>query len=294
MTVVVAQHRRRANSGATIEAVLLDLEREVTDGASFVLLPENAFTGEDGSSPSRSQTEQCQERLAALARNRRTYILTGSWLEEATNGPIQVAKLLDPTGSVHLEISRPVEEDGRTGTGEDFPVVETEFGRVGVLLGPDIWLNEPPRIQCLKGAELLLVAGSLMGSDVVSQRAAVWGIATLNTVAVALASSLSPQSRGGSAVAMPDGFRVEALDREGLFETPLDLERIRHLRTPDLRFQETLWFGLWARRPELYSTIATASEVDGFARNSASLKDTKAVTDGTTRDDPRTHTKEYR
>lgn len=307
MTVVVAQHRRRADSGATIEAVLDDLEEQVNSDAAFVLLPENAFTGEDGSSPSRAQAGRCLERLAALARDRQAYILTGSWLEDHTNGPAQVARLLDPSGSVHLEISRPIEEDGATGTGDDFPVVETELGRVGVLLGPDFWLVEPPRIQCLWGAELLLVAGSLTGVDVVAQRAAVWGIATLNTVAVALASSLSAQSGGGSAVAMPDGFRVEAGDREGLFEAPLDLDRIRHLRTPDLRFQETLWFGLWARRPELYSTIAYPGWASDLASDPVVVTrsgETQTsigggwrrppVADPSTHCHPRTHRKDHR
>ncbi len=255
MTVVVAQHRRRADSATTTAAVLDDLERRVDPSASFVVLPEGAFDGEDGGSPSPSQQERCLERLASLARSRRTHVLTGSWPEDGADGRVQVARLLDRSGSVCAEVARPVITDGTTGTGEEFPVVETDVGTVGVLLGPDVWLQEPPRIQCLGGAELLLVAGALTGGDVDAQRAAVWGIATLNSVAVALAGSLSTRSHGGSAIAMPDGFLVEAGNEEGVFAATVDLDRIRYLRTPDLRFQQTLWFGLWARRPELYSTI---------------------------------------
>ncbi len=263
MTIVIAQHARREDADSTVKAVLADLNHKVTTEASVVLLPENAFLGWDGSSPSPALADHCLERLGALAASRSAYVLTGSWLEGEGDAANQVARLLDPTGSVLLELRRSLEPDGSTSTGTDFPLIETSIGRLGVLLGPDFWLVEPPRIQCLQGAELLLVSGSLTGRDQAAQRAAVWGIATLNTVGVALASSLSATSNGGGAVAMPEGFLVEAGAEEGVFSAPLDLDRVRHLREPDLRFQETLWFGLWARRPELYSLITQAADPAG-------------------------------
>ncbi|MFI8895665.1 carbon-nitrogen hydrolase family protein [Streptomyces paradoxus] len=257
MTIFVAQHARRATPEATAAAVLDDLDSRVTDEAAFVVLPENAFTtGDAGPALPRPLRERCLERLTTLARTRGTYVLTGSWAEERPGGGlVQVARLLDPSGSECARVERPVLPDGTTGTGDDFPVVETPYGQVGVLLGPDFWLVEPPRIECLAGAELLLVAGSLDGTQQAAQRAAVWGIATLNTVAVAFAGPLSERCGGGSAVAAPEGFVAEAGTDEGVIEAPWDVERIRHLREPDLRFQQTLWFGLWARRTELYTDL---------------------------------------
>ncbi|MFG3661576.1 carbon-nitrogen hydrolase family protein [Streptomyces sp. NPDC047706] len=257
MTIFVAQHARRATPEATASAVLDDLDGRVTDAASFVVLPENAFTtGGDVEALPLPLREQCLDRLTALARTRGAYVLTGSWAEERPGGALtQVSRLLDPDGAECARVERPVLDDGTTGTGDDFPVVETPSGRVGVLLGPDFWLVEPPRIECLAGAELLLVAGSLDGTQQASQRAAVWGIATLNTVAVAFAGSLSERCGGGSAVAVPEGFVAEAGTDEGVIEAPWDVARIRHLREPDLRFQQTLWFGLWARRTELYTDL---------------------------------------
>lgn len=257
MTIFLAQHARRADAEATATAVLDDLDSRVTGEASFVVLPENVFTTGDGDPAlPRRLRERCLDRLTALARNRGTYVLTGSWPEERPGGGLmQVARLLDPAGSVCARVERPVLPDGTTGTGDDFPVVETPFGHVGVLLGPDFWLIEPPRAQCLAGAELLLVAGSLDGTQQAAQRAAVWGIATLNTVAVAFAGSLGERRGGGSAMAMPEGFVAEAGTEEGVVEAPWDAARIRHLREPDLRFQQTLWFGLWARRTELYTDL---------------------------------------
>ncbi|MFD9686361.1 carbon-nitrogen hydrolase family protein [Kitasatospora sp. NPDC059088] len=278
MTIIVAQHARRADEAATVEAVLADLERRVTPEASFVVLPENAFAVGDGvrALPSRLR-DQALERLAELARTRRAHVLTGSWAEPAAGGGLeQVARLgggarggapaaggggargpgrVHPDGGVGVELRRAVLADGSTGTGDDFPVVDTESGRVGVLLGPDFWLVEPPRIQCLNGAELLLVAGSLDGRNRAAQAAAVWGIATLNTVAVAFASALGARSAGSSAIAMPERFLARAGAEECLLEAGCEVEHIRYLREPDLRFQQTLWFGLWARRPQLYAAL---------------------------------------
>ncbi|WP_433303911.1 carbon-nitrogen hydrolase family protein [Actinoplanes sp. CA-030573] len=258
MTIFVAQHARRDSAEATVAAVLDDLDGWVTDDASFVVLPENVFaaTDVDRAPFAPALREQCRDRLAALARRHGTYVLTGSWVEDRPGaGPAQVVRLLDPDGAVCAQVERPVLANGTTGAGTDFPVVETPFGHVGVLLGPDFWLVEPPRVECLAGAELLLVAGALDGVQQAAQRSAVWGIATLNTVAVAFASALSESSGGGSAVAMPEGFVAEAGTAEGVIEAPWDVAKVRHLREPDLRFQQTLWFGLWARRTELYADL---------------------------------------
>jgi len=257
VTVFVAQHARRSDPEATAAAVLGDLESRVTAEASFVVLPENAFTTGAVTAPLPGDLAgRCLDRLTALARHRSTYVLTGSWPEERAGGAlVQVARLLGPDGTECARVERPVLDDGTTGTGDDFPVVETPYGTVGVLLGPDFWLVEPPRVQCLAGAELLLVAGALDGTRREAQRSAVWGIATLNTVAVAFAAALSESSGGGSAVAMPEGFLAEAGTAEGVLEAPWDPEKIRYLREPDLRFQQTLWFGLWARRTELYTDL---------------------------------------
>ncbi len=255
MTIVLAQHRRRPNAVLTAQAVLTDLERNVTGNASFVLLPENVFVGADGRSPDVQTQVQALERLKALARARHTWILTGSWPETGVDGVRQVTRMLDPSGSVAIELTRGLEPDGTTSTGEEFPVIDTEHGRVGVLLGPDIWLLEPPRIQCLRGAELLLVASTLSGRTVAAQRAAIWGIASLHAVAVAMAAGIGPGAYGGSGVAMPEGSILEAGSDEGIVSVSWDVARIRELRQPDLRFKEKFWYSLWGRRPDLYGAL---------------------------------------
>lgn len=257
--ILIAQYHRRADAQGTLDAVLEDLSRKVTATASFVVLPENALSSPAAGPLPCALRDQALERLADVATRHHTYVLTGSWADEAVShgGLENVVHLLDPAGEIVVTLRRPIDEKGRTGTGIDFPVLDTEHGRVGVLLGPDFWLIEPPRIQCLAGAEMLLVAGSTSSTQTDSQHAAVWGIATLNTVGVAIASALDAPSAGGSGIAVPEGFLAWAGTQECVVSAEWDLEHIRHLRQPDLRFQETLWFGLWARRPDLYRSLLT-------------------------------------
>ncbi|MFF2540460.1 carbon-nitrogen hydrolase family protein [Streptomyces cyaneofuscatus] len=263
--IFVAQYRRRADARSTLDAVVGLLGERVGRHAGFVVLPENAFAAPDAGPLPPALRDEALTRLAELARRRGAYVLTGSWAQESASGAglDQVAHLLDPAGEVRAVVRRSVDDRSTTATGDDFPVVDTEHGRVGVLLGPDFWLVEPPRIQCLAGAELLLVAGSTSGVTTDSQHAAVWGIATLNTVGVALAAGLDAPSAGGSGIAVPDGFLAWAGTRESVPGAAWDPDHIRHLRQPDLRFQETLWFGLWARRPELYGSLTGGQRPTG-------------------------------
>lgn len=261
MSIVIPQFA--TGPGLSASTILDALEERVTGAASFVVLPESAFSDRAEPLPSATRDEVL-ERLNALARRRSTYVLTGSWIEESeAQGAHHVARLIDPDGNERTAVERGLLPNGGAAPGDDFPVVETEYGTVGVLLGSDFWLVEPPRLQCLAGAELLLVAGSLGGKFPDAQRAAVWGIATINTVAIAFASALSTRSRGCSSVATPERFLAEIGQDEGILESDWDLgEQIRFLREPDLRFQQTLWFGLWARRPDLYEPLVHSSPTE--------------------------------
>ncbi|WP_156860165.1 hypothetical protein [Propionibacterium sp. oral taxon 192] len=156
-------------------------------------------------------------------------------------------------------MEREILSDGSTATGDDFPIVESPLGSLGLVLGPDFWLIEPVRIQCLKGAELLLVSGAITGSRRAAQVAAIWGIATINTVGIAFAGSLGCGALGGSSIAMPEGFVGRLEEEDAVVEGDWSRDTIVRVREPDLQFQQTMWFGLWSRRPSLYRTL---TEVD--------------------------------
>src|SRR5690606_21644241 len=63
-------------------------------------------------------------------------------------------KLVGKYRKVHLTIGEG--ENGLT-PGTDYPVYDTDFGRIGLMTCWDNWFSEPARILRLKGAEMLFM-----------------------------------------------------------------------------------------------------------------------------------------
>jgi len=99
------------------------------------------------------------EMLSRKAREYHTYIVTT--LHEVDTGLVyNTAVLVDRGGhiagkyrKVHLAMA---ESEGGITPGSEYPVFETDFGKVGILTCWDNWFSEPARILRLKGAEILL------------------------------------------------------------------------------------------------------------------------------------------
>lgn len=258
MTIVLLQNSWRSSREATLDAVISTLSGAIDASTDFVVLPENVLGDPADGVVSPRLASHAMEHLAGLARRHGSYLLTGSWPEEHAGEVVSVARLLQPDGAVLAELRRPL-AGTEAGPGTDFPVVETDRGTVGILLGQDFWTMEVPRIQSLRGAELLLVAGSIGTLNRAARVSAIWGIATLNCTAVAFASTTGGPHTGGSTVAQPDGVVEQAGAEPAAVRASWDADHLRQLREPDLRFKQTLWFGLWARRTELYAPLLQES-----------------------------------
>jgi len=265
MKITIPQIRTGPDADRNIIAIL-DILNDVHDvGPGILVLPESSFTGYGiAAIPAQSSRDEWLSRLSDFARDSGSHVYTGSWPElSASSGTcVQVARLIGPDGIEMGRVEREILPDGSTMTGSDFPVIKTAIGTLGLVLGPDFWLIEPARIQCLKGAELLVVAGAITGRRRSAQRSAVWGISTLNTVGVAFSGSLGAHAHGGSAIAMPEGFVAQAYEEETVLQAEWDPTRISRIREPDLKFQQTMWFGLWARRPDLYGLLVDPSPLE--------------------------------
>ncbi|HWR53797.1 MAG TPA: carbon-nitrogen hydrolase family protein [Bryobacteraceae bacterium] len=98
--------------------------------------------------------------LAERARRYKTWVAT-SLHEREGDLLYNTAVLIDRHGriagkyrKVHLAT---VEGERGITPGSDYPVFDTDFGRVGMLVCWDNWFVEPARVMRLKGAELLLL-----------------------------------------------------------------------------------------------------------------------------------------
>lgn len=162
------------------------------------------------------------EALGRKARLYHTYIIAGM-LELDGGKTYDTAVLIDRRGHVagkyrktHLPLAEV--EDGET-PGNDYPVFDTDFGRIGILVCWDYYFPEPMRIMRLKGAEIVFlpIAGDpgVRHWDVVTRARALD-----NGIYLVASVSEGRDSR----IIDPDG-EVVAETTDGLATANMDLDR---------------------------------------------------------------------
>jgi predicted amidohydrolase len=194
--------------------------------------------------------------LSEGARKYRSYIVTTQ--EELDNGLVyNTAVLIDRQGriagkyrKVHLPLVEG--EDGVT-PGNDYPVFDTDFGRIGILTCWDNWFIEPARILRLKGAEMLLV-------PIAGDESAHWDLmsrarAVDNGVYLISSSTVGSST---SRIVDPSGkVLAEASGQSGLAVCSIDLDR--EWRTSWLSVGpsegEAKSLFIKERRPDTYGTV---------------------------------------
>jgi len=98
--------------------------------------------------------------LGKLAKKNNLYIVAGIYERE---GPAvyNTAVLLGRDGELrgkYRKTSLPREEiDGGITPGDSFPVFDTDFGRIGLMICWDVYFPEPARMLALKGAEVIFM-----------------------------------------------------------------------------------------------------------------------------------------
>ena len=115
--------------------------------------------------------------------------------------------------------------------GNNAVVVETEIGKIGLLICWEAWFPELARILALKGAELLLFpCGGLIYELRDSWTAVLQCRAAENTALVASCVSLFGVEDGMAHVFSPEGC-LGSLLREGILCVEVDMGRLRTLRS---------------------------------------------------------------
>jgi predicted amidohydrolase len=97
--------------------------------------------------------------LAERAARYRCYILCGTIVEREGDRYFNTSVLVDPRGHIvgkARKIHRYSAEMLAVEAGEGQLLVETPFGRVGVCVCSDFWIQEMPRLLALRGAEITI------------------------------------------------------------------------------------------------------------------------------------------
>lgn len=131
--------------------------------ADIVCLPEGATivgTPLDYISGSEGVPGPTTKFLGEVARRNNLYIVAGL-LEKGGDAVYNTAVLIDRKGNLagkYRKTSLPREEiDGGVTPGNSFPVFDTDFGRVGIMICWDVTFPEPARALAQQGAEVIFL-----------------------------------------------------------------------------------------------------------------------------------------
>ena len=172
-----------------------------------------ANLGEDRSRFRQLVDETAEHTLAAFAqaaRTARVHIVGTTCLPEG-NQIYNAAFLIGPDGGligVYRKTHLPPGEDRFLSEGTEYPVFETEFGRVGMLICWDLMFPESARILALNGADVILCP--TLGFDFGGEHIGEMRLRTRafdNVVYLATATYASPacSGPGRSCIAGPQG-----------------------------------------------------------------------------------------
>lgn len=147
--------------------------------------------------------------------------------------------------------------------GDDFPVFDTEHGKVGLAMCSEIYIPEVARAFVLRGAELLFFpAGVDKQPQWYTWRTLIWARAIENLALVVTTQNMfNHQERGLAMIASPEQILFEST-AVGLSVIEVSLDPIRELRagedkqpTPGASAVKRGLLGDVWQRPELYKHI---------------------------------------
>ena len=154
--------RNTRSAEQSVQAFIEVIDR-LKNPVDIVLLPEGITVVGNGkaySEVAETIPGPTTERLSAVARQRNAYIVAGMY-EREVQAIYNTAVLIDRKGSLtgkYRKVYLPREEiEGGLTPGNDYPVFDTDFGKVGIMICWDSQYADPARALALRGAELILM-----------------------------------------------------------------------------------------------------------------------------------------
>jgi beta-ureidopropionase len=241
------------------------IKRAGQDGAQLVVFPEYIL----GRIPVPGPTTR---KISAAAAAHGLYVIVGCWEVYDNAGFANTALVFDRTGTIVGKYHKThAAVDHYEGTpawvkppsgkstewflkndpewimqrGQELPVFDLDFGRIGILTCYDGWFPEPFRVLSLKGAELIVWINGRGGSveDFIVQTAMFQSHVAMVCVNQAYGSGtmIGEPARGPTILTRcPD-------NAESYISATIDLKAVRHVRETSRNFAQ--------RRPDLYGEL---------------------------------------
>lgn len=258
--------------GKDVSATLVPyIDRAGKDGAALVVFPEYVLGHIPIPGPG-------TRRISAAAAANRIYVIVGCWEVEDSTTYANTALIFDRKGKIagkyhktHAAVdhyegepawSKPPsgkdhdwflrnDPEWTMRRGEDLPVFDFDFGRVGILTCYDGWFPESFRALSLKGAEMIVWINGRRGSveDFIVKSA-------MFQSHVAMVSTNQAYGGGTMIGNVPAEILARGPERKEAYITAdVDLAKVRHVRKFSRNFQQ--------RRPELYGALTGMKLSDG-------------------------------
>jgi predicted amidohydrolase len=255
------------------EAVVKYIEKASGDGAQLVVFPEYHLGRIAVPGP---VTEKISQAAAAA----KIYVIVGCWEVHADESFANAALLFDRQGKImgkYLKTHAAVDKFEGTPSyahppadrstewfilndpewimkkGQDLPVFDLDFARIGIMTCYDGWFPEPFRVLSLKGAEIIVWINGRFGhvEDFIVKTAMFH-----NSVAMVTTN----QAYGAGTMIADWPATIKAVcppQKEAYISATIDLKRLRHNRKHSRNYQQ--------RRPELYGEILKTQTAWGEA-----------------------------
>ncbi len=265
---VVQMDPKIGDLAANRAAILAGIANAATSGANLVVFPECALSGYvfDSAAAAMPASEsvpgETTEAVVEACRRHNIFAIVGL-LERERNDLFNSAFVAGPNGLVanyrkcHLPV---LGIDRYVGAGQDLPIIELPFARIGILICYDIRFPEAVRSLTLRGADVIVVPTNWPeGADSAPEfltRARAWENRVYIAACNRVGSERGTRFIGRSQIVAPDGTFLAQAD--GMSETMLiagidpALARQKKLVIKAGEFELD---PIGGRRPELYGDL---------------------------------------
>lgn len=232
----------QGNTKENLETMLRMIDRAAAQGADLVVFPELAYTGyflhgAEFQELAEPQDGYFVQTMCQKAKEKQIFLCAGYIEAGAVPGELyNSAVLISDEGTV-LENMRKVylweKEKNKFCAGHRFPVVGTKLGRIGLTICYDMEYPEPARIECLKGAEMILNLAVWSTQAERRWHVDLAGNALFNLLFMVGSTMVGPNCCGCSKIVGPDGeVRAQAsTDKEELLLHEIDLGEVIAVRS---------------------------------------------------------------
>jgi predicted amidohydrolase len=163
LTTIFHRPRGLSSVAANVESFCQVIDRAAAERPDLICLPEGMTmvgTGLSYVAAAEPVPGPTTRRLGEKAREHHAYVVAGL-LERDGAAVYNTSVLIDRTGRLagkYRKVYLPREEvDGGLTPGNDFPVFDTDFGRVGMMICWDVQYADPARALAVRGAEVILL-----------------------------------------------------------------------------------------------------------------------------------------